>query len=71
MKEKWILWEFQQRVRKHNKKKKKQFDLKNTIAKIKNALERIQDRLDDAEKWICNLENIIVEITEIKQKKEF
>ena len=71
MKENWILWEFQQRVRKHNKKKKKQFDLKNTIAKIKNALERIQDRLDDAEKWICNLENIIVEITEIKQKKEF
>ena len=70
MKEKWILWEFQQRVRKHNEKKK-QFNLKNTIAKIKNALERIHDRLDDAEKWICNLENMIVEITEIKQKKEF
>ena len=32
------------------KKKKKQFNLKNTIAKIKNALERIHDRLDDAEK---------------------
>lgn len=28
-------------------------------------------RVDDAEKWICNLENRIVEITEIKQKKEF
>ena len=45
--------------------------LKNTIAKIKNAPERIHNRLDDAEKWICNLKNRTVEITETEQKKEF
>ena len=43
--------------------------LKNTIAKIKNAPERIHNRLDDAEKWICNLKNRTVEITETEQKK--
>lgn len=35
------------RVRKHKQKK---LVLKNTIAKIKNAWERVHDRLDDAEK---------------------
>ena len=44
MKEKWILWEFQEL----GNIKKKKLVLKNTIAKIKNAPERIHDRLDDA-----------------------
>lgn len=63
------------KVRKHKEKnettEKYSSYLKNTIAKIKNAPERIHNRLDDAEKWICNLENRTVEITETEQKKEF
>ena len=50
--------------------KMNQSGLKNTITKIKNTLEKINGRLDDTEKWIGNLEDRVVEITETKQKTE-
>ena len=43
--------------------------MKNTVTKIKNALERVKHRLNDTEKWISKVEDRVVEITEAEQKK--
>ena len=42
----------------------------NTINEIKNSLEGINSRITEAEKWISDLEDTIVEITATEQNKE-
>ena len=37
---------------------------------MKNALGGLNSRLDDTEKWINNLEDRVLEITQAKQEKE-
>ena len=41
-----------------------------TIYEIKNSLERINSRITEAEEWISDLEDKIVEITTAEQNKE-
>ena len=49
---------------------KTQTETRNTINAMKNTLEVINRKLDDAKECISKLEDTIVEITEAKQKKE-
>ena len=42
----------------------------NTINEIKNSLEGINSRITEAEEWISDLEDKIVEITTAKQNEE-
>ena len=44
--------------------------MKNTIMEIKNTLEGINSRVTEAEEWISDLEDKIVEITTVEQNKE-
>ena len=44
--------------------------MNNTINESKNSLERINSRIAEAEEWISDLEDKIVEITTTEQKKE-
>ena len=48
----------------------KQTMMNNTINEIKNSLEGVNNRLTEAEKWISDLEDKIVEITTAEQNKE-
>ena len=41
----------------------------NTITEIKNTLERINSRISEAEEWISELEDKMVEITSEEQNK--
>ena len=43
--------------------------LKNTITEMKNTPEGISHKINEAEKWISELEGRVVEITAVKQKK--
>ena len=44
--------------------------MRNTINEIKNSLEGIDSRITEAEEWISDLEDKIVEITTAEQNKE-
>ena len=44
--------------------------MNSTINEIKNSLEGINSRITEAEEWISNLEDKIVEITTAEQNKE-
>ena len=44
--------------------------MNNTINDIKNSLEGINSRITEAEKWISDLDDKIVEITTREQNKE-
>ena len=44
--------------------------MNNTIHEIKNSLEGINNRITEAEEWISDLEDKIVEITTTDQNKE-
>ena len=44
--------------------------MKNRINEIKNSLKGINSRITEAEEWISDLEDIIVEITATEQNKE-
>ena len=44
--------------------------MNNTINEIKNSLEEINGRITEAEEWISDLEDKIVEITTTEQNKE-
>ena len=48
----------------------KQTVMNNTINEIKNSLEGINSRITEAEEWISDLEDKIVEITSAEQNKE-
>ena len=50
--------------------KRSQSKLDNSIAEIKTELNAIKTRLNNAEKWICDLEDRIMEITQSEQQKE-
>ena len=50
--------------------KSKQTEMNNTINEIKNSLEGINSRITDAEEWIRDPEDKIVEITTTEQNKE-
>ena len=49
--------------------KNKHIDTSNTITKIKNTLEGLNSRISEAEKWINELEDKMVEITSEEQNK--
>ena len=44
--------------------------MKNTISEIKNTLEGINSRITEAEEWISQLQDRMVEITAAEQNKE-
>ena len=50
--------------------KSKQTMMNNIINEIKNSLEGINSRITEAEEWISDLEDKIVEITTAEQNKE-
>ena len=50
--------------------KSKQTMMKNKINETKNSLEGINSRITEAEEWINDLEDKIVEITTVEQNKE-
>ena len=50
--------------------KSKQTMMNNTINEIKNSLEGVNSRITEAEEWISDLEDKIVEITTAEQNKE-
>ena len=50
--------------------KKNQTELKNIITEIKSTLEGINNRLDDTEEWISELEDRVVKISQAEQKKK-
>ena len=50
--------------------KSKQTMMNNTINEIKNSLEGIKSRITEAEEWISDLEDKIVEVTTTEQNKE-
>ena len=50
--------------------KSKQTMMNNTINEIKNSLEGTNSRITEAEEWIIDLEDKIVEITTAEQNKE-
>ena len=50
--------------------KSKQTNMHNTTNKTKNSLEGIDSRITEAEEWISDLEDKIVEITVEEQSKE-
>ena len=49
---------------------KEQIELNNTTTKMKNTLEGISGRITEAEEWISELEDRMVEITAVEQNKE-
>lgn len=44
--------------------------MKNSMDKIKNTLERMNKRLEDAEEWISDLEDNIMKSIQAEQLKE-
>ena len=44
--------------------------MNNTITEMKNTLEGINSRVTETEKWICELEDRMVEITAREENKE-
>ena len=44
--------------------------MKNTITEIKNTLEVINSKITEAEEWICELQNGMVEMTAVEQKNQ-
>ena len=50
--------------------KSKQTMINNTTNEIKNSLEGINSRITEAEEWISDLEDEVVEITTAEQNKE-
>ena len=45
-------------------------ELKSTITEMKNSLEGINSRITEAEEWITDLEDKIVECTAAEQNKK-
>ena len=44
--------------------------MNNTITEIKNTLEGTNSRISEAEEWINELENRMLEVTEAEENKE-
>lgn len=45
-------------------------ELKNTVIAVKNTLKGIKRRLDDTQKWICDPEIRVVEITQTPTEQQ-
>ena len=45
--------------------------MNNTITEMKNTQEGINSRITEAEEWISDLEDRMVECTAVEQKKEW
>ena len=50
--------------------KNKQTEMNNTITEMKTTLEGINSRITEAEEWISDLEDRMVEFTAVEQSKE-
>ena len=50
--------------------KSKQTEMNNTITEMKNTLHGISSRINEAEEWISDLEDRMVEITATEENKE-
>ena len=50
--------------------KKNQSELKNIIAEMKNTLEGINSRLNDTEEHTSDVQDSVMEITQLEQQKE-
>ena len=50
--------------------KNKQTEMTNTINEMKTTLEGINSRITEAEEWISNLEDRMVEFNVVEQNKE-
>ena len=61
---------FKETLNKDLEVKSKQTMMNNTINEIKNSLEGVNSRITEAEEWISDLEDKIVEITTAEQNKE-
>lgn len=48
---------------------RKQAEIKNSITEIKNTLDGINSRAEEAEEWISNLENRVIENNQGERKK--
>ena len=48
----------------------KQEEMQTTITEIKNSLEAANSRIQNAEEWISKLEDRLVEIMDVEQKRE-
>ena len=44
--------------------------MKNVVTKMKNTLEGINSRLEDAEKWISDMDDGVMECTQAQEQKE-
>lgn len=44
--------------------------MQNTVVERKNTLEGINSKWNDTEEWISELEDRVVEITDVEQKKK-
>ena len=44
--------------------------MQNTITEIKNSLEAANSRVQEAKEWISKVEDILVEIMDVEQKRE-
>ena len=51
-------------------RKLKQEEMQNTITEIKNSLEVASSRTEEGEEWISRVEDRLVEITYVEQKRE-
>ena len=50
--------------------KLKQEVMQNTITEIKNSLEAANNRIHEAEEWTSEVEDTLLEITDVEQKKK-
>ena len=50
--------------------KNNQIELKNMVNEMKNTLEGINTRINEAEEWISKLKDRVVETTAVQQSKE-
>ena len=66
-KNRWTQWEFKQGTRKYRREPIK---LNNMVNEMKSTLEGLSIRLDDTKECISNLEDRIMEITQLKEQKE-
>ena len=50
--------------------KLKQEEMQNTITEIKSSLEAANNRIHEAEEWTSEVEDTLLEITDVEQKKK-
>ena len=61
---------WKQRLSKKHWAKIKQAEMQNTITEIKNSLKATNSRIEEAEEQISKVQDRLVEITDVEQKRE-